>query len=139
MPETLRDQITRHEGLRLKPYVDTVGKLTIGVGRNLDDNGITKAEAMILLDNDIQNATDDLNTALPWTSSLDWPRRSVLINMTFNMGIDRLMGFQNMLGAVLAGEWQKAHDEMLASRWAKQTGKRAIELARIMLTGEMPE
>ncbi len=139
MPETLRDQLIRHERLRLKPYKDTVGKLTIGVGRNLDDTGISKAEAMLLLDNDIQAATDELNIALPWTANLDWPRRSVLINMTFNMGMTRLLGFQLTLIAIQDGQWQKAHDHMLASKWARQVGPRAIELARIMLTGEMPE
>ena len=139
MPESLKDQIVRHEGLRLKPYKDSVGKLTIGVGRNLDDNGISKSEAMLMLDNDILTATVELNIALPWTMDLDWPRRAVLINMTFNMGMTRLLGFQDTLAAIQDGHWQKAHDHMLASKWARQVGPRAIELSRIMLSGEMPE
>jgi len=151
MPESLKVQLVRHEGLRLKPYLDCCGKpwrecvceikgnLTFGVGRNLDDVGISRAEALLMLDNDIQTATDELNTELPWSANLEWPRRAVLINMTFNMGITRLLGFRKMLFAVQEGLWQAAHDEMLASMWARQTGRRAIELARIMLTGEIPE
>jgi len=139
MPETLKDMLVRHEGLRLKPYKDTVGKTTIGVGRNLDDNGISKTEAMQLLENDIQSATDDLNTSLPWTANLDWPRRAVLINMTFNLGIYGLMGFHDTLNAIQDGKWQSAHDHMLASKWARQVGPRAIELARIILTGEIQD
>lgn len=46
----LHDMLIRHEGLRLKPYHDTVRKLTIGIGRNLDDVGITHEEALILLE-----------------------------------------------------------------------------------------
>lgn len=139
MPESLKDQLIRHEGLRLKPYTDTVGKLTIGVGRNLTDRGISKVEAMLMLDNDIQEATNDLLDKLPWTAQLDWPRKTVLINMTFNLGINSLMQFHNTLNAIEEKRWQAAHDGMLSSQWAKQVGPRAIELARIMLTGEMGE
>lgn len=139
MPETLKEQLLRHEGLRLKPYKDTVGKLTIGVGRCLDDNGISKTEAMAMLENDIQEATNDLLGTIPWTAKLDWPRKAVLINMTFNMGINRLLGFKNTLMAIEDGRWKDAHDGMLASKWATQVGPRAIELARQMLTGEIGE
>lgn len=145
MPESLRDQIIRHEGTgpvengRFMPYLDTVAKWTIGYGRNLTDRGVSKSEALMMLDNDIQDATDDLITALPWTAKLDFPRKSVLINMTFNMGINRLLGFKNTLMAIEDGRWKDAHDHMLDSRWEKQVGPRAIELARQMLTGEMGE
>lgn len=139
MPETLKEQLLRHEGLRLKPYKDSIGKLTVGVGRNLDDKGISKAEAMTMLENDIQDATDDLRTSLPWVDNLDWPRKAVLINMCFNLGITRLLGFKNTLMAIEDSRWQDAHDHMLQSKWAQQVGPRAIELARQMLTGEMGE
>lgn len=45
--------LIRHDGLRLKPYRDTRNKLTIGVGRNLDDVGITREEALMLPNNEI--------------------------------------------------------------------------------------
>jgi len=129
----------RHEGLRFKPYRCSANKLTIGYGRNLEDVGISKPEAVVFLDNDIQVATGNLNKALPWVNSLDWPRRGVLINMTFNLGIVGLLKFKNTLRFIQNSEWKKAHDAMLDSKWAQQVGPRAIELARIILTGEMPE
>ena len=137
MTETLKDQLIRHEGLRLKPYTDTVGKITIGVGRNLTDVGILKAEALSMLDTDIQQASDDLRRECPWVDNLDWARKAVLINMTFNMGIEKLLKFVQTLSAVESGEYKFAAAHMLDSVWAKQVGNRAIELSKIMETGVM--
>ena len=135
MNEELRKMLIRQEGNRLKPYADTVGKMTIGVGRNLTDVGISEIESFILLDNDIRKAENDLYSTLPWTYGLDEARKVVLLNMTFNMGISGLLKFKNLLIAVQLGSWEKASDEMLDSLWAKQVGKRAAELSNIMLTG----
>lgn len=133
----LRDQLIKHEGLRLKPYRCTAGKLTIGVGRNLDDVGISKEEALYLLDNDISKATSDLLQALPWVKDLDDARRNVLINMCFNLGLNGLLGFQNTLSMIQKGWYKEASINMLKSKWAKQVGIRAIELAKIMETGNV--
>jgi len=131
----LRDQLIRDEGLRLKPYRDTVGKLTIGVGRNLDDNGITRDEAECLLHNDLARVYAELHHALP-DLSLDPVRGAVLGNMAFNMGIGRLLGFRKMLAALRVGDFAQAAVEMLDSDWATQVGSRAHRLARQMETGE---
>lgn len=133
--DRLRDRIVRHEGLRLKPYQDTVGKLTIGVGRNLDDVGITHAEAMHMLDNDIARCMAELDNHAPWWRSLDETRHGVLIEMCFNLGIHGLLGFRNTLKAVREGRYDDAADGMLQSKWAKQVKGRAAALARIMRTG----
>lgn len=133
----LEKQLIRHEGLRLKPYDDSVGKKTIGVGRNLDDVGISEEEAMTMLRNDIIKVTHDLTDHLAWWLSLDEARRTVLMNMTFNLGITRLLGFHNMLVALQSGDYQKAADEMKDSDWHKQVKGRAIELEQIMRTGEL--
>ena len=135
----LRRQLIRHEGLRLKPYKDTVGKLTIGVGRNLDDVGITEQEAMILLDNDIERTKLDLLKALPWINKIDSVRQDVLINMAFNMGIGGLLGFKNTLASVQSGNYADAADKMLQSKWAGQVGLRASELSNMMRTGKYPD
>ena len=132
----LKEQLTRNEGLRLKPYRCTAGKLTIGYGRNLDDVGISEEEAMILLDNDIQRAKGSLFAALPWVRALDEVRQSVLINMVFNLGIAGLLGFKNTLRAIEGRRFKAAADGMLASKWAEQVKGRAEELARQMETGE---
>jgi lysozyme len=132
---TLIEQLIRDEGVVLHPYTDSVGKLTIGIGRNLTDVGITQAEATYLLVNDIQNATDHLEKALPWTGGLDDVRHSALLNMTFNMGIGRLCGFTKFLVAMQAEDWKTARNEMLDSLWAKQVGVRAQRLAIQIETG----
>jgi lysozyme len=132
----LIDQLIRDEGIKLKPYRDTVGKLTVGVGRNLDDVGITKEEAVFLLHNDIRAAEDAVFKALSWTSLLDPIRRAVLVNMAFNMGIAGLLGFKHTLELVKAGKYEEASDEMLNSHWAEQVGPRAARLSKQMATGE---
>jgi lysozyme len=133
---TLIEQLARDEGVRLKPYRDTVGKLTIGVGRNLDAEGISQAEAMILLANDIQRSAANLSAALPWTSALDDVRRGVLINMTFNLGIGGLLGFKRFLAAMESRDWLGAQMHMMESLWAVQVGDRAKRLATQLETGE---
>lgn len=133
---TLKDQLIRDEGLRLKPYKDSVGKLTIGVGRNLDDVGISADEADIFLQNDIQKATDSLLAQLPWVTQLDEVRQAVLINMTFNMGLSGLLQFRNTLKMIQSGDYSGASKEMLNSVWAKQVGPRAQRLSLQLETGE---
>lgn len=133
---TILDQLKRDEGLRLTPYKDSVGKVTIGYGRNLDDAGISQYEADLLLQHDITNASQDLRGALPWTEGLDEARRGVLLNMAFNMGIHRLLGFKITLAMVQSGDYDKAADEMLDSKWAEQVGARAHRLAVQMRSGE---
>ena len=132
----LKEELIRDEGLRLKPYRDTVGKLTIGVGRNLDDVGITKDEAMHLLECDIRRVKGDLDRAMPWWRELDEVRQRVIVNMAFNLGIARLMGFKNMLDAMRAGNYRDAAKEMLNSKWATQVGERAPRLAAMMRDGD---
>lgn len=132
---TLIDQLIRDEGLRLKPYKDTVGKLTIGVGRNLSDVGISEAEAMVLLSNDVQEATKSLEQAFPWIVVLDDVRLAALLNMTFNMGVGGLSGFRQFMAAMQQGNWTEAKTQMLDSVWAEQVGARAQRLALQVETG----
>lgn len=130
--ESLRDQLLRHEGLRLKPYRDTVGRLTVGVGRNLDDVGISHEEAMLLLEHDITRARDGCEAAFPWFVGLSPERQAVLVNMAFNLGLGGLIRFRKMLACLETGNYEGAAVEMLDSAWAVQVGKRATELAAQM-------
>ncbi len=132
----LRHQLISEEGLRLKCYTDTVGRLSIGVARNLTDRGISQDEAMYLLDNDIATAASDLAVHYPWTQGLDSVRRSVLLDMCFNIGIERLAGFVYMLDAVQRGDYAEASRQMLASEWATQVKGRATKLAAMMANGK---
>jgi lysozyme len=135
MKEALLEQLIRHEGLKLKPYYDTVGKLTIGIGRNLDDYGITKEEALYLCKNNILQCIAELESSLPFFSTLDEVRQDVLVNMTFNLGIFGLLKFKNTLSSIERGDYNSASMAMLDSKWAKQVGNRAVELAEQMKTG----
>jgi len=132
MRETLVQQIQRHEGLRLKPYYCTAGKLTIGYGRNLEDVGITAHEAAFLLTGDLMRCEDDCLHAFPWFADLSEPRQHVMLNMCFNLGLAGLKKFAKFLTAVELGNYDTAADEMLDSLWAKQVKSRALELAQMM-------
>lgn len=130
-----REQLIRHEGLKLLPYVDSVGKLTIGVGRNLTDRGLSYDEALILLSNDIIIAERNARTLCPTYANLSDARQQVLTNMSFNLGWSRLSKFVKMFAAIAAGDFALAAKEMLDSKWAKQVGGRADELAKMMKEG----
>lgn len=146
-------ELVRDEGLRLSPYHCTAGKLTTGVGRNLDGNpltaeeqahvghdcrsqSITREQAHYLLINDIYQVTDDLDRNLPWWRDLDDTRKRVLVNMAFNMGIGTLTTFQNTLRMVRTGRYSDASLAMLKSKWAGQVGDRAKRLAKMMANGD---
>jgi lysozyme len=130
--ENLKDQLVRHEGLRLTVYDCPAGYKTIGVGRNIEQKGITEEEAMFLLNNDIDYFTEQLMENLSFFDELSENRKSVLVNMAFNLGVAGLMKFKNMLKAVSEKRWEDASSEMLNSRWADQVGNRAIELSEMM-------
>ena len=149
--ERIKEQLVRHEGLRLKPYSCTAGKLSIGIGRNLDDCGISQTEAYVLLENDIQNCEKQLLDEIPDIyNGLDEVRKSVLLNMCISipqsrfaplqepcyLGIKGLLEFKNTLAFIGAGDWERAANGMLASKWAKQVGMRAIELSELMRKGQ---
>ncbi|MDR5802124.1 glycoside hydrolase family protein [Caballeronia sp. LZ001] len=132
---TLVAELKRDEGVRLKPYTDTVGKLTIGVGRNLTDVGISDDECTTLLQNDIDKTVAALDRTLPWWRNLNPVRQRVLVNMAFNMGMVGLLTFKNTLSAMQNGSYAAAAAGMLASKWATQVGARAERLADMMRTG----
>ncbi len=120
--ERLKNTLKRHEGYRGRIYKDTVGVLTIGYGRNLETVGITKAEADVLIANDIRDATRVAIALVPVFDELNDCRREVLVNMAYNLGAVRLRAFKKTLAAVNAFDFDVAADEMLDSRWARQVG-----------------
>jgi lysozyme len=135
MISNLKDQLVRDEELRLKPYTDTTGKLTIGIGRNLSDKGISFLEAQFMLANDVAATTAELQASLPWTATLDEVRKGALLNMTFNMGIGGLLEFKDFLAKLQAGDYSAAAGAMLDSLWARQVGARATRLSQQIQSG----
>ena len=123
------DDLVRDEGLRLKAYADSVGKISIGVGRNLDDNGISKPIAMLLLYEDIEQAESDARKLVPNFEQMPEPIRRGLVNMSFNLGHSRLSSFKKMLAYIRVLEFAAAADEALDSKWARQVGVRAERIA----------
>ena len=155
--ENFVNKLIAHEGLRLQVYKDTLGIDTIGIGRNLEDRGITKeeldwmdipnmdavyeygiteADAMYLAKNDVQIVEEELVRAHPCVNKLDAVRQLVLMDMAFNMGVPRLRKFQKMWNAVHEKKFDIAAKEMLDSRWAIQVKSRSTKLAHAMHHGE---
>jgi lysozyme len=132
----LESQIKRDEGLRLQPYKDSLGKLTIGYGRCLETRGISKDEAEYLLANDLSAVKLEVGKRFQWSSQLSAPRLAVLHNMAFNMGTEGLGRFVKFLAHAKDGEFDAAAIEMLDSAWAKQVGDRATKLAHQFASGE---
>ena len=138
MTDALIEQLKRHEGLVLHAYTDHLGFWTIGYGRLIDERrggGLSEEEAELLLRNDVQRVTDEVERRLPWVRGLSEPRRQALCNMAFQMGVAGLLGFRKMLAAMRSGRFDRAAREALDSRWAKQTPTRAEEVAGMIRDG----
>ena len=128
----IKDQLIRHEGLKLKPYQCPADRLTIGVGRNLEDKGITEKEALMLLENDIQECLEDLKTIFDKFDMLPESAQHVLVDMRFNLGHNGFRKFKNMIKAVKNQDFHSTAREMRDSRWYHQVGKRAERLTEMM-------
>lgn len=135
----LHQLLRAHEGYRRHPYLCTAGKLTIGIGRNLDDVGIDEIEALFLLDRDLQACLLDLQRIFPGFDDLAEARKHALTDLRFNVGPGGFRTFKRMIAAVSVCEFDKAAREMLASKWADQVGKRAEFDAKLMEFGYYPE
>ena len=127
--EKMREQLVKHEGLRLMPYRCTSDKLTIGVGRNLNDRGISEETAMQMLDEDINIVLGELQKAIPDFDNLDEIIQESLVDLAFNMGTPTLLKFKATLAALKGQQMCIASRELLDSRYARQVGQRAQTIA----------
>lgn len=140
----MRSELTRQlrgdEGVKATVYKDHLGYDTIGVGRLVDPrkpgSGLRSHEIDFLLQNDINERIDQLMRRLPWFQDLDDARKGVLLNMSFQMGVEGLLGFKNTLAMVERGDYLKASEGMLQSLWARQTPERSKRLSEQMRSGE---
>ena len=151
------EKLIKHEGIVLNVYKDSLGIDTIGIGRNLEDRGITQeelddldipsidhvyeygiteADAVYLATNDIEIVEEELCRAHSCIEDLDAVRQLVVMDMAFNMGVPRLCKFKKMWAAIHDGDYNTAAVEMLDSRWATQVGTRAIKLSKAMEEGK---
>lgn len=140
----MRTELTRQlrgdEGVKAHAYQDHLGFWTIGIGRLVDarkpGSGLRPEEITFLLNNDIDDRINQLGRRLPWFLDLDPARQGVLLNMSFQMGVDGLLGFKNTLKLVERGDYAQAADNMLLSKWATQTPERARRMAEQMRSGQ---
>jgi lysozyme len=139
--EKLIAQLKLHEGSRTHAYDCPEGYTTVGVGRNIDPNGglgLSEDEINYLLRNDIERCYRELDR-FSWFMDLDQVRQEALVNMCFNLGLPKLMGFSKMLAALAEGKYALAAAEALDSKWSKQVGKRSQDIAYMFEVGKYPE
>jgi lysozyme len=129
--------LIRDEGERLKLYRCSSGYLTIGIGRNIQNKGISQAESRFLFSNDLDEVAAELDRALPWWRTLPGPHQRALFNMCFNLGMPKLQGFRGMLGALQNGAGDDAARHALNSKWAGQVGARANRIAHLFKSGNL--
>lgn len=136
----VRELIAGHEDIRLKPYYDTAKppKLTIGVGRNLTDKGISHAEAMFMLDNDLAEARET-SAKLPWFPALNEVRQAAVLDLIFNLGETKFMKFSQFRMAMSVKDYPWAGEELRDSLWYRQVQRRGPRIVSMILTGEWPK
>lgn len=127
-------QLKIDEGMKLFPYRDPVGALTIGIGHNLDANGIDIATAEALCDSDVARAEMSLDAKIPWWRNMTDARQQGLVNLCFNMGwgdgTRGLSGFRKMLSDLQSGDYDAAANDLLLSKYAAEVGDRAKRIAQ---------
>lgn len=133
--DTLKAQLVMDEGRKKKPYNDVKGKISIGVGRNLTDVGLSNDEIDLLLTNDVVRAVSAAQELFSNFQTLSDNRKAALANMAFNLGKDGLGQFHNLIDCVQRENWEGAAMSMMNSLWATQVGKRAERLAFLMRKG----
>ena len=140
--EKLIAMLKRHEGVETHAYECSEGKVTVGVGRNIDQEGgigLSDDEVDYLLQNDIERVVKELVAEYPWFSDLDDVRRDAMVDISFNLGATRLRLFKRALAAMETGKYKEAATEFLDSKWARQVGGRALELTDMISSGEYAE
>ena len=131
--DDLKEMLIKNEGMELKIYRCPSGKLTCGVGRNIEDNGISIDEAELMLKNDMDGVFADLDRNIPFWQSMPYNVRLVLCDLCFNLGIKKLCRFTKMLEALEERDFELAGEELLDSTYAKQVKKRADRNYRLVI------
>lgn len=133
--DKMKAELLHDEGYRQYVYLDIHGVPTVGIGRNLRTRGISKDEALFLLQNDIRSTWNELTTLIPWIVNLNDVRQRVIVNLAFNLGVTGLMGFKDMLKKCRLGQFKEAGEEILDSKAGRELKNRYSRLALEMATG----
>lgn len=136
MKSQLRHLLIIHEGYKLHPYTDTMGHISIGIGRNLDSRGVLPTEIDMMCEHDMQYFYDQIDSHFTWFAKLNTARQIALIDMCF-MGFKKFITFEKMLIALQKEDYETAANEILNSEYATQVGQRAKDLADIIRRGQI--
>jgi len=147
--DKMKLQLILHESLKLLPYDDKTGKevlsgqvlhgkMTIGIGHNLSENGISLVTAGNIYAENIAAMLAAVLKKWPWWIQLNDVRQRVMLDMAFNMGIIGLSKFHNTLEAIRTGNWEAAARGMENSLWYRQVGSRSVRLTKMMRLGIDP-
>ena len=134
----LIDMLKRQEGKSRWAYEDHLGYVTVGVGRCLDPEkglGLSDDEIDYLLRNDITRCYQELDV-FDWFHNLDETRQHAIVSMLFQLGLPKFLEFKKTLAFLAGGKYSQAAEEMLDSRWARQTPNRAREISYMVETGQ---
>lgn len=147
--DALVRELIRDEGLRLKPYRDSLGYWTVGVGHLLTGNELaqfvdpatgivrrklTEERALALLHVDIARAEVNLSRIYPRWNDLDPVRQRALLNLSFNLGA-RLCQFRGFLGQIDRRDWPAAGRHLMQALWWKQVKSRGPRIRHMIETG----
>lgn len=124
-----------HEGFRKRAYQDTVGVWTVGYGTNLQELEVGEELATEWLLAKLRQAQVSAG-GYPWFAALSQPRKDVIVEMLYNLGLPRFDKFMKLKTALAERKFDAAAREMLESVWAEQVGVRALRLAGQMKTGK---
>lgn len=128
-------ELRRDEGDSLVLYRCKSGKQTIGVGRNVEDRGVSKEESDFMLRNDVDIVLHEIKRVLPQFDAYTEIRKRALANMFFALGMTKFLGFKKMIAAIKDGRRDDAADELLDSRWVREVGQRAVRLSIMVHNG----
>jgi lysozyme len=141
LQETLQQRIMRHEGFVAFPKIDVAPMYVIGYGHDITEteakgmyaNGISQSDAQTLLASDIAKCKQEVKNDLPWSQGLSGLKQEILEEMAFQIGIEGLLEFKNMLACAQKGDDAGVAENMLASDWHDETPERCEELADLWL------
>lgn len=137
--EHLIKMLKRHEGVKSHAYRCSENFITVGVGRNIDSDGglgLSEDEIDYLLANDIRRCRAELEEGFDWFGELDGIRQDALIDFNFNVGLTTFLKFKKFIAAMKKNDWPTAAKELLSSKYAKQVGARADEIAAMITSGD---
>ena len=133
--EQTKAEIKKEEGFRMETYKCTEGHLTGGYGHKMLD-GETPPTDMVgwtkLFERDFARAMSGAEELLMICPNVDDTARHIVVEMCYQMGSYGVSKFHGMLSALQESDYVTASKEMLDSRWAKQTPKRAMRMAERM-------